>query len=206
MATSSTSDEELGSSDGESEKSLEKVDWASESQSRKTTEDSDVWHSESEANWTLAGASLRNGRDIAQSQVLSEGPEFCGSETTAHRRPSVTFNDPLSASKVQKETMLPFSEQEEDGVMVQEELPTRDVSSKSLEKVAVESQRLSAVSPDDPPPSFHEYGFLPARSVQVFGSCSWNLLPLAVNSSLVKPKGHSDSGECIGHKYKTKFD
>ena len=51
---------------------------ASSKQSPIPSQDSDVWHSESEANWTMVENPLK---DITQSQVLSEDePKEAGSD------------------------------------------------------------------------------------------------------------------------------
>ncbi len=187
-SASSSSDED---SADESERSLGKSDWAGEGRRLKKTgypEDSDAWHSESEANWTLVEASFRNGRDIAQSQVLSEGMDINYNEEVAtQRRPSVTFNE---QSVVQQEVLPPFSEGEEEKSAVfrsgEEESPgtllgaTKGVASSLL-----------------PPPPLpiaeevisQEYGFIPSRPAEVFGECSWNSLPLAIRSNLMEEKG-----------------
>lgn len=188
----------------ESERSEKRVDWATNSQSKKTlsqsSEDSDVWHSESEANWTLAGASFRNGRDMVQSQVLSEGLDASYNESMTQRRASVTFSEApiLKAMKEGlKDTLSPFREQDEEGSFVQTNLPA-SVSSlpPPLPEIAItQSSGVQATDPLDAGLVSRECGFDPPRPIEVFGSCSWNTIPLAVASSLVQQRKSSDAGE-----------
>ena len=152
---SESESESLG--EGSLGKSLERSEWTSESHAAASSsssssssrgggrgggrgsmvggeEDSDAWHSESEANWTLVmdrDASTRNGRDILQSQVLSEEGEGSasigdsrGENFSCHqRRPSVTFEAPPPPSVTmprgggvgeRREALPPFSEHEEE--------------------------------------------------------------------------------------------
>lgn len=201
--------------------------------SRRSQEGSDVWHSESEANWTLAGASVRNGKgDILQSQVLSEGAETgigVGGEggvaslslseqqqqQQTQRRPSVTFTDssllltsppPLAASRrLQREPLPPCSEREEaDGEEGGVAAPQQQRDGPSLsghalppvEKLLASSGGVGGAvgSPLTSPLEGEEFRFLPPRSAEVFGECSWNALPLAVSTSQVR--GKPPAGEC----------
>lgn len=203
VGSSSSSSEGEGSEEvqsQDSERSEKKVDWATKSQLRKTlsqsSEDSDVWHSESEANWTLAGASFRNGRDIVQSQVLSEGLDVSYNESMTQRRASVTFNEApiLKVMKdVQKDnTLSPFREQDEEGSCVQTDVPT--IPPPPPEKAVTQSPEVRSEDLFDAGFISREHGFDPPRPTEVFGSCSWSTLPLAVASSLVKRRNNSDSG------------
>ena len=192
---------------GGSGKSQDRSDWAGGSGPYKKVEsrsdededdddeevDSDAWHSESEANWTLVEASFRNGRDISQSQVLSEGQDICYSDdVAAQRRPSVTFDEHLAGTKVQqKGTLPPFSEGEE--MQSSADLRPRMLPM-GTGGVASSMPPPPSSSPPLPPAApvseadVQEYGFLPRRPTEVFGDCSWNALPLAISSNLVKAK------------------
>jgi hypothetical protein len=232
--------EDTDSEGAELERAEKEVDWAGISQSRKmksqSTMDSDAWHSESEANWTLVEASFRNGRDIAQSQVLSEGqdqlmpPSQEGSDAktqsqilsedpgipqsresldakhgqtmgreleisysggVAQRRASVTFSEPPPTKELLKDPLSPFWEQDEEECLVQAALPVIPPSPPSppLENIGSETQNL--VAPEAVAKA--EFDFYPARPTEIFGSYSWNTLPLAVTSSLVRQV--SSSGE-----------
>lgn len=208
----------------ESEKSEKRVDWASVSKTKsQSSEDSDAWHSESEANWTLVEASFRNGRDIAQSQVLSEGLDPVAQSQdhldavsysqvlnegldvghnggTTQRRASVTFSELGLASKgqkeMQKDTLSPFREQDEDGSLIQTELPASVMSLSPASPESATSETPNLVM-SEAMPICKEYGFDPPRPTKVFGACSWNTLPLAVSSSLVQH--HSNAGERDSH-------
>ncbi len=149
---------------------------------------SDVWHSESEANWTLVEGSFRNYKDVAQSQVLSDSI-VNGEEGGAliNRRASVTFDDPpVSPHKhlQLKETLSPFLEQDESKLN-----PPIEAATPSNEDVGgVVSQEFSP----------YGLGFDVPRSTEIYGSCSWNILPLAVHSNLVGPE--RDSYDNIGER------
>lgn len=200
-SSSSSSDDETGSL----EKSFEKVAWSG-NHSRRSPEGSDVWHSESEANWTHVEASLRNGRDIVQSQILSEGLDLSinGGSLAHQRRPSVTFNDFPLAPK-QKGALPTFSEREEEeqdrGEGVRKEPPpsSRDAMLAPASHVITPMENVDSggtlASPQATVSAVdgHTLNFLPPGSVEVFGSCSWNTLPLAVGSNQVQGKTPGES-------------
>ena len=208
--TSPSDSSELEESEEESEAGEKRVEW-NRGTPKTQSEDSDAWHSESEANWTLVEASGRNGRDITQSQVLSEGLEdvsYCYSENVVPpipmpRRPSVTFSEPSSLvtsqrlqqqqQRQQKQQPLPsFQEQDEDRSRT--ELPV--ASSTSLQFPALGTGIIgegTPISSADSASSISQEGdgFEPLRPAEVFGACSWNSLPLAISSSLVGRKSCS---------------
>lgn len=163
------------------------------------TESNESWHSDSEANWTLPGGSIRHLKDLGQSQTLSEIPDESSTKGggggrgggKVHRRTSVTFDDPPSTSLQQtKDKVMPaFIEQEEgeeeEGVKMPQ--PSSDVQVVlSSTGAAGDAQVASAVSVHQAADNTVS-GFELPRSSEVFGDCSWNMLPLAIRSNLVEP-------------------
>lgn len=134
---------------------------------------------------------------IICSQILSEGLDASHEGTTTQRRASVTFSEPPLAPKgqkqVKKDTLSPFREQDEDGSLAQRDFlfhappPSPPLLEDAMSEVAQNLVTLEEAA------ICKEYGFEPPRQVEVFGSCSWNVLPLAVGTSLVEHI--SDSGE-----------
>ncbi len=175
------------------------------SSKEESTEESsrESWHSDSEANWTLPGGSIRHYRDLGLSQTLSEFPYEAGGRDSGGdrgegiypRKTSVTFNEPPSSfgKTRSKDRLLPVT--------------IREMSTTSLQEDDSERTRPSQPSAEAPHPIQHSgtvpsndqaavlsstevakhYGFELPRSLEVFGHCSWNLLPLAVRTNLVKP-------------------
>ena len=151
-----------------------------EDQSRKyqsqLTNDSDAWHSEGETNCTLAETSCKNSKE---SQVLSDNNNLIN---TTHRRLSVTFNDPPVSAGLLKEEV---SDKQDEDAPTPSDLPV-NVSPK--EKVDM-SYPIPSVDSKDALP----WGFYPPRPVEVFGSCSWNILPLAIRSN---PMATEETEDC----------
>ena len=132
---------------------------------------------------------------ITQSQILGEGLDMSRNEGAAtQRRASVTFSEPPLPSKGQKEPLKdilsPFREQDEDGSLAQRDFPAHapPPSPPPLEDATNEARDL-----EEEEATCKEYGFETPRRVEVFGSCSWNVLPLAVTTTLVEHD--SNSGE-----------
>ena len=121
--------------------------------------DSDVWHSESEANWTIMDAYSTQHKDAIQSQVLSSTDTPCQHQT-ALSEPSQHVDKPTTASSeyVDKLMMEPF----------------RSASGHSLGTDLLSSSSSCGDV------------FEPPRSIDVFGDCSWNSLSLARNTNHVR--------------------
>ena len=144
---------------------------------------SDVWHSESEANWTMVEASSNPMKDITQSQVLSsvddeqkQSPEHLSSsqqhslsETPCIVSPNFTLQH--------KKTLSPFTEDED-------KMPSRETMEVTASGLQKESQQHDW---EDTSMDLEEsvYGFESPRPVTIFGPSSWNSLCLAVNKNLV---------------------
>ena len=205
-SSSASSDESESSEEDTSERSSEKVVWSSGD--GRSPEGSDVWHSESEANWTLAGASGRNGQDIMQSQVLSEEPDSAaGGSVLQQRRPSVTFTDTPLATSRHKWGMPAFSEREEEAVDTASKEQPVGGSKESSHTVATPMENVltnsgSVHGPVSPKAAVGDqeellsFGFLPPRPPEVFGTASWNALPIAaITSNYVQ--GRTPSGVCM---------
>lgn len=140
-----------------------------------------MWHSESEANWTMVEASSNPMKDITQSQVLSsvddeqkQSPERLSSsqqhslsETPHIVSPSFTLQH--------KETLSSFTEDED-------KMPSKE----TMEVIASGLQRESQQHGwEDASMEESVYGFESPRPVRLFGPISWNSLCLAVNKNLV---------------------
>ncbi len=126
--------------------------------------DSDAWHSESEANWTMVEVNSNQPKDITQSQVLSE-------DEPKHNQLGYTpsWSVPTEHS-LSPNLQVP-------GEKNYHALPThyeRDLSSTNS---CSEEKTTSGMS---------TYNFEPRRSLEVFGDCSWNSLSLATNSNFVR--------------------
>lgn len=104
--------------------------------------DSDIWHSESEANWTNADAhSGMVGIDGSEASVPAEGER--------------SIQEPASVMSVEPLSLL------ENRLVI---MPSTEVG--SIHKTKKDT-------------------FEQARPVLVFGSCSWNSLPLALTKHFV---------------------
>lgn len=187
MDTSSESgtSEESGGHYKRGGRGLDRVELSTRRSQCQSEVDSDAWHSESEANWTLFEASLKQNNSTGEtSQILStEAPPLSTEALPQNtedgkRRPSVTFDDVTTPflPKLQKEVLSSFNEQEENK-MDSKDVP---IGSPPGEGVA----QGGVISPMDVPNSL-VHGFHPPRPIEVFGACSWNVLPLAVGSNLV---------------------
>ena len=146
---------------------------------RSASRDSDVWHSESEANWTMVEA---NSTAITQSQVLTssddEREQQKGqTEASCSRQHSVTFDEP--PSKIHQYELPPSIA----------EVPSKsELIAKKQYPTSTEEAHLPR---DIATPDASVYGFETPRPLELYGPCSWNSLTLAVNSNLVKPSRHS---------------
>lgn len=130
-------------------KGLKKSSIASDSR------DSDVWHSESEANWTIMDAYSIHNKDIEHSQVLSS-ESFSEHQTIRNEQPCRTA--------------------------VPDENPGKHpaASHRTISVGSSVADVLSAPGNDD---DFH--GFEPPHLSEAFGCCSWNALCLARNVNYV---------------------
>lgn len=148
--------------------------------------DSDDWHSESEANWTMVEAYSNQPKDITQSQILSEDEKGYSPSWSKSKETPVS---PQQASHLLQSTIsedkhhldLPLAPLHGGGGLSFTQLPSLSNSE------GRSTSRLQGTS----------YFFEAPRPVEVFGHCSWNSLVLAVNSNLVP------SGTCILSLYFT---
>lgn len=114
-------------------------------------QDSDEWHSDSEANWTMVGNPLK---DITQSQTLSED-EPKNIATSNH---ALCFVAGRAVSQATDKAVTGV-----DDLEVGDNIPLLT------------------------------YGFEPPRPIEVFGTCSWNSLCLALSSSALQ----DTTGMCV---------
>ena len=184
------------------------------------TESNESWHSDSEANWTLPGGSVRQfNKDLGVSVTPSELAEKSSSkegdrlglssvggkrEPGLQKRVSVSFMDlPSTDLKEQrKDYPLPTITKRNEGEAMVEvakvsKLSARmDVSSSSSKEAS--DNMVSSIAPVQAPAEIvQNYDFELPRSSEVFGECSWNVLPLATRSNLVQPV--EEQGEWRGH-------
>ena len=139
--------------------------------------DSDDWHSESEANWTMVGAYSNQLKDITQSQILSEDEKQSHGYSPSWSKSKETPVSPQHASHILQSTIsedkhhldLPLVPFRGEGGMSSTQLPPLSGSE------GRSTSRLQGTS------NFFET----PRPVEVFGRYSWNSLVLAVNSNLV---------------------
>lgn len=125
--------------------------------------DSDVWHSESEANWTMVEAfSNPFNKDITQSQLLSSADE------QSHADIRGGSQHPLIGEVQTTQVVTPTN----GSGRVSHSLTQNDAHSPVLVGEG-DSLKMST------------YGFEAPRPAEVFGPCSWNSLCLAVNTNLV---------------------
>ncbi|XP_064398389.1 uncharacterized protein LOC135345005 isoform X2 [Halichondria panicea] len=124
--------------------------------------DSDAWHSESEANWTMVETYSNQPKDISQSQVLSEDEQkqMC---TPNWSKSVITEQQSISASP-----QAPGGEKKRYSSLA---LHRRDFSVDSSEGWNLQGTTCN---------------FEPRRPLEIFGECSWNSLSLATNSNLVQ--------------------
>lgn len=130
--------------------------------------DSDAWHSESEANWTMVEVYSNQPKDITQSQVLSEIDE--------PKQSQLAYTPSWSKSVATEHSLSPNPQFLNSGEKNYHFLPThfeKDLSSNG------NSEGKSS-------PGGACYNFEPRRSLEVFGDCSWNSLSLAMNSNFVQ--------------------
>ena len=143
-----------------------------------------MWHSESEANWTMVEASYNPMKDITQSQVLSSVDDEQKQSPNDHEHLSCSQQHSLSETPhtispnltlQHKETLPPFTEDED-------EMPSRGTLEATASGLQEESQQHGWEKT-----SMEEsvYGFESPRPVNIFGPSSWNSLCLAVNKNLV---------------------
>ena len=128
-------------------------------------------------------------KDITQSQVLSSGDDEQKQSMTDPDRPSfsrqysVAFSETPQVILPYKETLSPFTEDEDDRHSretlegVASELPQLPVLHESRQH----AQDEASMDLDTP-----MYGFESPRQAEVFGQFSWNSLCLAVNRNYVK--------------------
>ena len=131
--------------------------------------DSDVWHSESEANWTMVEVYSNQPKDITQSQVLSEDEP----------KPSrLTCTPSWSKSVATEQSASPLQRDIAPGGNMRLHSPLENVR----------HERCVSLSSSEDASKLHEtgYNFEPIRSAEVFGECSWNSLSLALNTNLVQ--------------------
>jgi len=119
--------------------------------------DSDAWHSESEANWTMYQT-----KDITQSQVLSEDEH-----KQSGVQSGVAYTPSWSKTPVHRASPSPHLQPDRAGLpaMAEDQGGPQSLSSSDVSEV---------------------YKFEPRRPVELFGECSWNSLSLAKSSNLVK--------------------
>ena len=146
--------------------------------------DSDSWHSESEANWTMVEASYNPMKDITQSQVLSSVDDEQKQSPNDHEHLSCSQQHSLSETPhaispnltlQHKETLSPFTEDED-------EMPSRRTLEATASGLQEESQQHGW---EEASMEESAYGFESPRPVNIFGPSSWNSLCLAVNKNLV---------------------
>lgn len=130
----------------------------------KDSRESDVWHSESEANWTIQLSNVNPTKDITQSQVLSSADEVALLDTQRH-----TSSPSGVHSTAPSEPTYPLPRETSD---LRESVQHSEKQSKANKLNQNTSETL--------------YGFEPPRPAEVFGSSSWNTLSLAVNSNFVQ--------------------
>ena len=152
----------------------------SDSSKQSVSRDSDVWHSESEANWT----SYNPMKDITQSQVLSSVDDEQKQSPNDHEHQGCSRQHSLSDTPhaispnlplQHKETLSPFTEDED-------EMPSRGTLEATASGLQEESQQHGW---EEANMEESVYGFESPRPVNIFGPSSWNSLCLAVNKNLV---------------------
>lgn len=174
-----------------------------------STDDSDEsWCSDSVANG-IAGRSIMHCRDLGRSQMLSNVPNkhggggggagrggggggsVCGN--MAHQRSSVDLDEPSGASwkhPPRKQIMSSSHHEceEESGYQVKSSLvpSTVCVASTPGDKDDVLIRDDFPCTKKDAVNADISYGFEFPRCCSVIGTCSWNMLPLATHSNLVK--------------------
>lgn len=117
------------------------------SSKQSANQDSDEWHSDSEANWTMIGNPLK---DITQSQVLSE----------EEPKNIAGYNHALDSAS---------------GCTISQDTNKAVTGISAHDDVEVDSNI-----------PLLKYGFEPPRPIEIFGTCSWNSLCLAVNSNVLQ--------------------
>ena len=143
----------------------------------KESGESDVWHSESEANWTIQLSNVNPTKDITQSQVLSSADEVTPLDTQRH-----TSSPSGIHSTAPSERTYPLPRETSDLSNPRESAQHAEKQSKANKVNQTSSEVL--------------YGFEPPRPVEVFGSSSWNTLSLAVNSNFLQ---NDTPGTCTLH-------
>ena len=140
-----------------------------------------MWHSESEANWTMVEASSNPMKDITQSQVLSSVDDEQKQSPNDHEHLSCSQQHSLGETPhaispnltlQHKETLLPSTEDKPSRGTL--EAPASGLQEESQQHGWEEASMEESV-----------YGFESPRPVKVFGPSSWNSLCLAVNKNLV---------------------
>ncbi len=155
------SNESLGTSNVRNTHSL------SSKHSQTGTHDSDAWHSESEANWTMVEVYSNQPKDITQSQVLSEDEP---------KHSELGYTPSWSKSLAIEQSLSSILQVTGSGEKNYHSLPThfeKDSSQSSYSNTTGKSSLANI-------PIFE-----PRRSLEVFGDCSWNSLSLAINTNFV---------------------
>lgn len=135
------------------------------SSKQSASHDSDVWCSESEANWTMVETTYSGQpKDITQSQVLSD----------EEQKPSrLTYTPSWSKSALMEHSVSPT------------QLRVGAAGEKRYALV-MSGRRASEGGGSVDKSQEGGYHFEPKRSTKVFGDCSWNSLRLAANTNLVQ--------------------
>jgi len=184
-----------------------------------TTESNESWHSDSEANWTLPGGSVRHySKDLGVSLTPSElADKSCSREGdrpsssregdrlgvsmggrrdhNLQKRVSVSFMDSPSSDlrdQIKDNPSLPTTVEQDKGEAKVEDAKTSKslaavTAVSSLEETSAKTISSNASFLPTPTEVTHSYGFELSRPMEIFGECSWNVLPLAVRCNLVPP-------------------
>ena len=182
-------------------------DGRDKSLSTATDDSNESWHSENEANWTLASGSIRRHRELGQSQTLSDIPD------TNERGEAIGGNmgDQWSSMASHDPSRVSLKHPPKELII----WPSHEGEEESVKLSCVPSSYLVAPSPDDKDGGLSGCDFLDTkehtnnndignnggfefpRCCDVFGTCSWNVLPLATCSNLVQTE--PETGKIFHH-------